>query len=131
MQIRLDTRSAVPLSHQMAQQIRRAVAAGQVGPGDRLPSVRDLAVDLLVNPNTVARVYRDLEAEGLLETRRGQGTFVSDSAGAMAEKERLRIIGALVRELVEDALLFAVPPTQLLELLQQALLERLPPGQSH
>ena len=131
MQIRLDTRSAVPLSHQMAQQIRRAVAAGQVGPGDRLPSVRDLAVDLLVNPNTVARVYRDLEAEGLLETRRGQGTFVSDSAGAMAEKERLRIIGALVRELVEDALLFGIPPTQLLELLQQALLERLPPGQSH
>jgi len=131
MQIRLDTRSAVPLSHQMAQQIRRAVAAGQVGPGDRLPSVRDLAVDLLVNPNTVARVYRDLEAEGLLETRRGQGTFVSDSAGAMAEKERLRIIGALVRELVEDALLFGIPPTQLLELLQRTLLDRLPPGQSH
>jgi len=121
MQIRLDTRSAVPLSHQMAEQIRRAVAAGQAKPGDRLPSVRELAVSLLVNPNTVARVYRDLEIEGLLETRRGQGTYVAEAAQALAERERLRIVRARLGHAAEEARAFGLAPERVLEMLQQIL----------
>lgn len=124
MKIKLDTRSAIPLSHQMGEQIRREVAAGQLRPGDRLPSVRELALELLVNPNTVARVYRDLELEGLLETRRGQGTFIAPAAAALAEKERLRLLHQALVRLVEDAQLFGLGREQLLEMVQQVARER-------
>jgi len=121
MDIRLDTRSAVPLWHQMGEQIRRRVAAGKLRPGDRLPSVRELAMALLVNPNTVARVYRDLELAGLLETRRGQGTYVAAGAARLAEKERLRLVGERLAALVEEARLFGIPAGQLPEMLQQLI----------
>lgn len=124
MKIKLDTRSAIPLSHQMGEQIRREVAAGQLRPGDRLPSVRELALELLVNPNTVARVYRDLELEGLLETRRGQGTFIGPAAAALAEKERLRLLRQALVRLVEDAQLFGLGREELLEMVQQVARER-------
>src|SRR6185437_13319479 len=77
--IRIETSSGMPIARQIAEQIRTHCAGGTLCPGDRLPSVRQLAKDIAVNQNTVLRVYERLTAEGLLERRHGDGTFVADS----------------------------------------------------
>src|SRR5437764_302966 len=77
--IRIETSSGVPITRQIADQIRTQCAIGALASGDRLPSVRQLAKELLVNQNTILRVYERLTAEGLLERRHGDGTYVADS----------------------------------------------------
>src|SRR5579862_9127752 len=77
--IRVETSSGVPITGQIADQIRTHCASGTLRPGDRLPSVRELARQLAVNQNTILRVYERLTAEGLLERRHGDGTYVADS----------------------------------------------------
>lgn len=76
-QITLDFKSATPIFEQLKEQIRFQVLAGQLAPGDQLPPIRALAVELRLNPNTVARVYRELELEGLIETSQGRGSFIA------------------------------------------------------
>ena len=73
----LDTRSGVPTYLQIVQQVRQAVRLGLLAPGDQLPTVKDVVGQLAINPNTVLKAYRELDHEGLVEARRGQGTFVS------------------------------------------------------
>jgi GntR family transcriptional regulator len=73
----LDTRSGVPTYLQIVQQVRQAIRLGLLAPGDQLPTVKDVVAQLAINPNTVLKAYRDLDHEGLVEARRGQGTFVS------------------------------------------------------
>ena len=75
--IEIDFRSPLPLYEQVKEQLRFAVLSGSLQPGEQLPSIRHLAVELNINPNTVARVYRELEQEGFLESRQGKGSFVS------------------------------------------------------
>src|SRR5687767_6298548 len=75
--VSIDTRDRTPIYAQLERALRAAVATGRLQPGDQLPTVRQLAVDLSVNANTVARVYAELERAGVIETRRGVGTFVS------------------------------------------------------
>jgi len=77
----LDPRDATPIYAQLERGLRAAIASGRLKPGDQLPTVRQLAVELQVNANTVARVYSDLERSGVLETRRGVGSFIRASAG--------------------------------------------------
>jgi GntR family transcriptional regulator len=77
--IRIETSSGMPIARQIADQVRTHCASGTLAPGDRLPSVRQLARELAVNQNTVLRVYEKLTAEGLLERRHGDGTYVADS----------------------------------------------------
>jgi GntR family transcriptional regulator len=77
--IRIETTSGMPIARQIADQIRTHCASGTLCPGDRLPSVRQLAKEIAVNQNTVLRVYERLTAEGLLERRQGDGTYVADS----------------------------------------------------
>ena len=74
---RLDTRSGVPTYLQLVQQVRQAVRLGVLAPGDQLPTVKDVVAELAINPNTVLKAYRELDLEGLVEGRRGVGTFVS------------------------------------------------------
>ena len=76
MDFHLDTRSGVPFYRQIIEQVKFAVAHGRLAPGEQLPTVRRLAVELSVNPNTVVRAYRQLEIEGVLVTQQGSGTFV-------------------------------------------------------
>ena len=93
MQIRVETSSGMPITRQIAAQIRAQCASGALQPGERLPSVRALAVELAVNQNTILRVYERLTAEGLLERRHGDGTFVADRVptGQMkAQRQLLR-----------------------------------------
>jgi GntR family transcriptional regulator len=76
------------------EELKRRAIRADYHPGDKLPSVRDLAVEMAVNPNTIARVYRELEREGFIETRRGQGSFVTDD---------VRVIERIRAELIKDA----------------------------
>jgi GntR family transcriptional regulator len=117
----INAKSAVPIYRQITDQIRWRVAAGRLAPGEKLPSVRDLASFLLVNPNTVAKVYRDLERDGLLETRRGEGTFVAADVAAMAESERTDLITAQLRETARDVRSFGLTAEQALELFRRVL----------
>src|SRR5258706_4360887 len=92
----IDTAHPTPLYHQLARAIRFAIATGRLVVGDQLPTVRQLAVDLRINANTVAKVYVELEREGVVETRRGVGTFVKAwPAGAAHEKDREREVRGL------------------------------------
>jgi GntR family transcriptional regulator len=117
----IDPKSAVPIYLQIIGQIRRQVAAGLLAPGDQLPSVRDLASQLLINPNTAARVYRDLERDGLIETRRGQGTYVSPTAAALAEPERARIVSERLKETIDEARGLGLSDGAILNLCQKTL----------
>ncbi len=117
----IDPKSTVPIYVQVMEQIRQRVAAGVLVPGDQLPSVRELASHLLINPNTVARIYRDLEREGLLEFRRGQGTFVSEQAEALAEADRVRMVEERLEDAAEQARAFGIPDDALVDLLREIL----------
>src|SRR6266542_4558925 len=99
----LDPRSGVPVYRQIIDQVTGGIAAGALAPGDQLPTVRQLAVDLSINPNTVTRAYRELEIRGVLETEQGTGTFVSEQKVKSNEVERRRQLGQLVTEFVSRA----------------------------
>ncbi len=77
-QFRLDSQSGVPAYRQIIDQVQGGLAAGALAAGDQLPTVRQLAVDLAINPNTVLRAYRELEIRGVLDTQQGTGTFIAD-----------------------------------------------------
>src|ERR1051325_1052910 len=101
---RLDTRSGVPVYRQLIDQIQAGIASGALGSGDQLPTVRQVAVDLAINPNTVLRAYRELEIRGVLDTQQGTGTFVADRKNGKAdEAERERLLEQLVSEFVARA----------------------------
>lgn len=104
MQLSIDLRDRTPIYIQLERGLRAAIAAGRLRAGDQLPTVRQLAVDLRVNANTVARVYSELERAGVLETRRGVGSFVSATrAQARPRRERDRRLSAFVTRLLADA----------------------------
>jgi GntR family transcriptional regulator len=90
-ELRLDDRSPVPIYVQIHDQMLHALARGSVRKGERLPAVRDMASALGVNPNTVNRAYAELEREGVLETRRGRGTFVAGAPPAPGPSQRVRL----------------------------------------
>ena len=119
--LRIEKGSAVPISRQIARQIAALCAAGGLNPGDRLPSVRELARDLGVNQNTILRVYERLCGDGLLEMRQGQGTFVAERAKANASPgQRARLIEEL-RQLARQGLSLGLTPEQFHELVAIAL----------
>src|SRR5690348_7391139 len=93
----LETRSGVPTYLQLVQQVRQAVRLGILQPGDRLPTVKDVVAKLTINPNTVLRAYRELDLEGLVEARRGVGTFVAGDAAPLPPDDVKELRTALQR----------------------------------
>jgi len=102
-EFRLDSRSGVPVYRQIIDQVMGGMAAGTLAGGHQLPTVRRVAVDLSINPNTVARAYRELEIRGVLETQQGTGTFISHRKVERDEVERERQLTQLVGEFVARA----------------------------
>jgi GntR family transcriptional regulator len=100
---RLDGHSGVPVYRQLIDQVQAAVASGVLASGDQLPTVRQVAVDLTINPNTVSRAYREMEIRGMLDTQQGTGTFVADRKVEYSKDERERLLGQLVGEFVSRA----------------------------
>jgi GntR family transcriptional regulator len=100
---RLDAASGVPVYRQIIDQVLGGIAAGNLVPGTQLPTVRQVAVDLAINPNTVVRAYRELEIRGVLETQQGTGTFVSRQIVKRDDVERRRQLNQIVTEFVSRA----------------------------
>jgi GntR family transcriptional regulator len=101
-QFRLDEHSGVPVYRQIIDQVLFATASGSLRTGDQLPTVRQLAVDLSINPNTVVRAYRELEIRGVIETQQGTGTFISSRKVRQDEAQRQRRLTQLVSEFVAN-----------------------------
>jgi GntR family transcriptional regulator len=102
--VTIDPRDATPIYAQLERGLRAAIATNKLKPGDQLPTVRQLAVDLRINANTVARVYAELERQGVIETRRGVGSFISASpAQAHPPREREKRLRAFVTRVLADA----------------------------
>src|SRR5947199_9618838 len=102
MQIFLDNTNGVPIYLQIVNQVKYLVASGRLAPGDELPPIRTLAEQLLVNPNTVARAYRELEIAGIVTKRRTTGTYVSASGSPLARSEQRRILSERIDALLAE-----------------------------
>jgi GntR family transcriptional regulator len=102
-EFRLDAASGVPVYRQLIDQVMGGIAAGALAPGGQLPTVRQVAVDLAINPNTVVRAYRELEIRGVLETQQGTGTFISHQKMKRNDAERQRQLAQLVNDFVARA----------------------------
>src|ERR1041384_83562 len=92
MQLHLSPRDGLPIYRQIVDQVKYLVAAGRLTPGEELPPIRGLAEQLVVNPNTVARAYLELERAGIVTKRQGSGTYVSDAGSPLKRRERLKIL---------------------------------------
>ena len=114
----IDPRSPTPLYAQISAHIRVAVAAGEIHPGDALPSVRSLAQSLRVNPATVVQAYRDLEMDGFVEMRHGAGTFVREVPTDRKTEERLERARLIARHALQEAARMGIPANEVLEALR-------------
>ncbi len=103
MQIRLDPTSRDPIYSQLVEQVERLVAGGELSDGDKLPSVRELALRLRINPNTVARAYGELETNGVVVRQRGRGVFVTAPQHKLTERQQLELLRAPMDELLLTA----------------------------
>jgi len=128
MRIEVDTRAPHPPSEQIADQVRFAIASGRIASGDRLPSVRGLAADALVNPNTVGKAYRDLEREGVLQTRPGDGVFVAPRARERCVAKRDRALAERLERVVREALSGGLDAKEIVTRVEKAVETRLRAG---
>jgi GntR family transcriptional regulator len=103
MQIRISQDDGTPIYQQVVSQVKLLVSSGRLAEGQQLPSVRKLAEQLLINPNTVARAYRELESAGVVISRRGSGVFVSDSGSPLSRREKNRILNERIDALYAEA----------------------------
>src|SRR3954449_409214 len=109
----------MPIYVQIVNQVKYLVAAGRVSPGEEIPPIRVLAQQLVINPNTVAKAYHELEREGVVTKRHGAGTYISDAGSPLARRERLKILTERVDALLAEARHMDVPLDDLLRLLEQ------------
>jgi GntR family transcriptional regulator len=116
---RLDGHSGVPVYRQLIDQVQGAIATGALKPGDQLPTVRLVAVELAINPNTVSRAYREMEIRGILDTQQGTGTFISDRQTEPTMEERQRQLSQLVGEFVSRAGSAGLTVDELIDALNQ------------
>jgi GntR family transcriptional regulator len=118
-QIHLSRRDGVPTYLQIVQQVKYLIASGRLQAGEELPPIRVLAQQLLINPNTVARAYRELETKGLVIKRSTTGTYVSDAGSPLARRERLRILTERIDALLVEARQLNIDTDEILDLLRQ------------
>jgi len=121
MLFQIDSASRSPIYRQLVGQIREAVARGRLAPEERLPSVRDLSRQLVINPNTVARVYTELEREGVLNTRPGLGVFVAQPRNDLTKKARKDRLTALADQLLTEAVHLGFSAEESLALLSERM----------
>ena len=119
MQIHISANDGVPIYLQIVNQVKYLVACGRLGPGEELPPIRALAEQLLVNPNTIARAYMELERDGIVAKRHGSGTYVSDAGSPLARKERMKILSERADALLAEAHHLNVDLESVIDLLKQ------------
>src|SRR6185295_5329648 len=119
MDLLVDAASHTPIYEQVVAQVRALVASGRLLAGERLPSVRGLAERLLINPNTVARAYRELERDGVVVSRQGHGVFVNDQASPFRAAQRRRMLATSIDRLFAEAAQLGLEPAEVVELVRQ------------
>lgn len=119
MNFSIDSKSGVPFYRQIIERVKNGISRGLLAPGDQLPTVRKLAADLSVNPNTVIRAYREMELAGLLDTQQGSGTFVGTQRPKIDELEQARKLDQILTELLARAQGFGFTLDDVLEGLRQ------------
>ncbi len=121
MLFRIDTQALESISDQLVYQVKAAIARGELVGGDRLPSVRELARELAINPNTVSRTYQRLESDGVIVRRQGAGCFVREGKSALSKRERDRRLTELVEKAVTEAVHLKFEPEALRAALERQL----------
>jgi GntR family transcriptional regulator len=119
--IKIETSSFIPIYEQIKKEIKSRISLGILKRDEPLPSIRDLAADLIINPNTVARAYRELELEGFIYTRRGKGCFVADDSSALIQGERANIINQIFDSAIEEARRFNLSPEEIARVFDERL----------
>ena len=119
MLIHISTADGVPIYLQIVNQVKYLVASGRLSPGDELPPIRTLAEQLVINPNTVARAYRELEGLGVVEKRRTAGTYVSEQGSPLARRERIKILSQRIDALLAEAQQMNISIEDVLKLIEQ------------
>jgi GntR family transcriptional regulator len=123
----LDPKSGVPIYRQIQDQVRYGIASGRLRPGEQLPTVRALAVELAVNPNTVIKAYTELERQGVLTTEQGSGTFVASlPAIALAPEDRQAKLRALCAEFLGQVAQYGFGPDDVIHAIRKLTVERQP-----
>jgi len=117
--IKIDTSSFVPIYEQVKSQLKLRIAAHILKPHDPLPSIRELASELLINPNTVARAYREMEHEGFICTQQGIGSFVSDEAVSLISGKRTEILNRIFDSAIEEAKKYRLTTNEIKRLFEQ------------
>jgi GntR family transcriptional regulator len=121
MRFTVDTTSAIPIYAQLITEVKHAIAAGLLRAGDALPSLRELAGELRVNPLTVARAYRELEALGIITTGHGRGSFISAGAADLGETYRREALAEAVERLLVEAYHLGASPEEIRTLVEERL----------
>ena len=119
--IQIDPHSGIPVYRQMMDQINYYVAAGTLRPGDQLPSIRELAQALSVNPTTVVKAYSELEHDEVIEMRHGKGAFVAEGAARLSDREREKALRRLARQLAVEAVQMGASPTLVQRVLEEEI----------
>jgi GntR family transcriptional regulator len=120
-EFKLDLKSSVPFYRQIVDQIRYAIASDYLSPGEQLPTVRDLAVQLELNPNTVRKAYSELEILGVLDTQQGTGTFVAGKTVKITDSEKDRMLKQICDELVARGQQYNLTLNQIIDHLERRL----------
>jgi GntR family transcriptional regulator len=120
MRFRVNPSSVEPVYAQIVRQAREAIARGTLRPGDRLPTIRELAMDLVINPNTIAAAYREMERSGLVNTQRGRGTFIAEMGPPTSVAERRRLLQPRVDALLTEAAHLGLTEEELLDSVRAA-----------
>jgi len=118
MNFKIDPSSGLPIYLQLIDQIKYHISVGTLKAEDQLPSVRKLSTELRINPNTIAKAFNIMETDGIVYTKRGEGTFISSQAESSSQKDRLDVLTGIVDQAVETALTLKVPADELLKLVQ-------------
>jgi GntR family transcriptional regulator len=121
--IQIAVGSSTPIYWQIVDQVCKEIASGRLAPGDQMPSVRALAEQLVVNPNTVARAYSDLVRDGVLETHRGKGVYVADRRSVFSAAERERRLDQALDVFLHEAMLLGVGPEEVRDRLEKKLVD--------
>jgi GntR family transcriptional regulator len=121
MWITVDPRSEVPLYQQIVDRVREGVARGWFKPGDKMPSVRELAIQLTLNHNTVAKAYQELERIGVIETLRGKGTFIANPAVKKGNERDYAYLRERIEQLLIDCYYLGIPPEAVVKEMKEAV----------